>query len=153
MHNKNNDLSDLKHDDGSTYNSVVAVQKNKKSGFSEEKLYEGGIFKSWKEALNVITIYAQQKGFGLRKGCSEKTLNRRLVLNFNISLMELSEALEISINEESNKTKYIYWKTQIPLMSSVIMLPQALFLEVDKALSHFLIPTMLKFNILKLKVV
>ncbi|CAG8500841.1 24190_t:CDS:10 [Cetraspora pellucida] len=60
------------------------------------------------------------------------------------NLMKLSEALETSINEESNKTKYIYWKTQISLMSFVIMLLQALFPKVDKALSRFLIPMMLK---------
>ncbi|CAG8601065.1 14820_t:CDS:2, partial [Gigaspora rosea] len=49
--------------------------------------------------------------------------------------MELAEALETTINEESNKTNYIYWKTQIPLTSSVITLPQVLFPEVDKALT------------------
>ncbi|CAG8709181.1 12738_t:CDS:1, partial [Gigaspora rosea] len=59
--------------------------------------------------------------------------------------------LETTINEESNKTKYIYWKTQIPLTSSVITLPQALFPEVDKALSRFLIPAMLKIQHLEIK--
>ncbi|CAG8715354.1 24983_t:CDS:2 [Dentiscutata erythropus] len=76
---------------------------------------------------------------------------KRLVLNSNVSLMELADALETYINEESNKTKYIYWKTQIPLISSVIILPQALFSEVDKALSHFFTSAMLKVQRIKVK--
>ncbi|CAG8680986.1 18152_t:CDS:2, partial [Gigaspora rosea] len=47
---------------------------------------------------------------------------KRLVLNSNISLIELAKALETNISKESNKTKYLYWKTQIPLTSSVITL-------------------------------
>ncbi|CAG8684639.1 25902_t:CDS:2 [Gigaspora rosea] len=69
---------------------------------------------------------------------------KQLVLNSNISLLELAEALEANINEERNKSKYIYWKPQIPLTSTVITLPQALFPEIDKALSHFLTLAMLK---------
>ncbi|CAG8550568.1 3925_t:CDS:1, partial [Dentiscutata heterogama] len=71
-----NNLSDFEHENELIYNSVVAVQKNKKLGFPEEKLCKGEIFKSWEEALNIITIYAQQKEFGLRKGCSKKTSDR-----------------------------------------------------------------------------
>ncbi|CAG8825419.1 7970_t:CDS:1, partial [Gigaspora rosea] len=43
---------------------------------------------------------------------------KRLVLNSNISLLELAEALEANIEEESKKAKYAYWKTQIPSTSS-----------------------------------
>ncbi|CAG8621845.1 5341_t:CDS:2, partial [Gigaspora rosea] len=76
---------------------------------------------------------------------------KRLVLNSNISLLELAEALEANINEERNKSKYIYWKTQIPLTSTVITLPQALFPEIDKALSRFLTPAILKVQRIEIK--
>ncbi|CAG8826677.1 1302_t:CDS:2, partial [Cetraspora pellucida] len=76
---------------------------------------------------------------------------KRLVLNSNISLLELAEALEANISEERNRSKYIYWKTQIPLTSSVITLPQALFPEIDRALSCFLTPAMLKVQRTEIK--
>ncbi|CAG8712666.1 16667_t:CDS:2 [Cetraspora pellucida] len=208
MHNKNNDLSDLEHDDRLIYNSVVTVQKNEKSGFSEEKLslnrkrfFNGIEFtqemcecvafyvnviklkplqikKALKQEFPDYEIYLfkvhkatakfyceKQKDISNDAASLYENLLRKkkedpycdIILNDNTAktnrydkalslflyidnhglfcLIELSEALETSINEESNKTKYIYWKTQIPLMSSVIMLPQALFPEVDKTLT------------------
>ncbi|CAG8475870.1 17886_t:CDS:2 [Racocetra fulgida] len=76
---------------------------------------------------------------------------KRLILNSNVSLIELAEALEASIEEESKKAKYAYWKTQIPLTLSATTLPQALFYELDKALSHFITPGSKKFSVLKSK--
>ncbi|CAG8565572.1 7746_t:CDS:2 [Cetraspora pellucida] len=61
------------------------------------------------------------------------------------------EILDTNISEEIKKAKYIYWKTQIPLTSSVITLPQALFPEVDNALYHFLTPVMLKVQRVEIK--
>ncbi|CAG8672191.1 9877_t:CDS:2, partial [Gigaspora rosea] len=69
---------------------------------------------------------------------------KRLVLNSNISLVKLAKVLDTSINKESKKAKFVYWKTQIPLTSSAVTLPQALFPEVDNALRRFLTPAMLK---------
>ncbi|CAG8750803.1 10213_t:CDS:2 [Gigaspora margarita] len=258
MHNKD------ERDDGLT---IVAVQENEELGFSEEKLHEEGRFKSWEEALNTITIYAQQEGFGLRKGHSEKmsdgptkdnplsnvyitTLsnthnhslspNRERFFNGIEFIQEICERVEFYINviklkplqikkalekefsdhkiylsekqkDLSNDAASLYenllrkkeedphcniilndnttktnrydmalllflcinnhglsqlvecalmdnesadsyqWKTQILLTSSVITLPQVLFPEIDKALSHFLIPAMLKVQRLEIK--
>ncbi|CAG8653486.1 9889_t:CDS:2 [Racocetra persica] len=76
MYNKNNNLDDLKHDDRSTYNSVIAIQENEELSFSKKKLRKRVMFESWEEALDVIKIYAQQEEFKLRKGCSKKTSDR-----------------------------------------------------------------------------
>ncbi|CAG8696113.1 19264_t:CDS:2, partial [Gigaspora rosea] len=62
-----------------------------------------------------------------------------------------TESLEANIDEERNKSKNIYWKTQIPLTSAVVILPQALFPEIDKALNCFLTPAMLKVQRVKIK--
>ncbi|CAG8575409.1 10635_t:CDS:2, partial [Cetraspora pellucida] len=225
---KNNDLSDLEHDDGSMYNSVVAVQENKKSGFYEEKLRGGEIFKSWEEALNVITIYAQQKGFGLRKGCSEKTSNevickrtidcehsgeykprnKQLVKETNTKYMKCPWHINLSQSTKDNPHSNIYITTLsnthnhrlslnrerffngieftqemckcVEFYVNVIKLKPlqikkaleqefldheiylsevhkatakfySLFPEVDKALSHFLTPAMLKVQHIKVK--
>ncbi|CAG8565353.1 16124_t:CDS:2, partial [Gigaspora rosea] len=76
---------------------------------------------------------------------------KRLILNSNIGLLELAEVLEASIEEESKKAKYAYWKTQIPLTSSTTTLPQTLFPELDKALSQFITPEMQKIQRVEIK--
>ncbi|CAG8762393.1 7852_t:CDS:2, partial [Dentiscutata erythropus] len=58
---------------------------------------------------------------------SYNTQVKRLVLNSNISLLELAEVLEASLEEEIKKAKYACWKTQIPLISSAATLSQTLF--------------------------
>ncbi|CAG8779741.1 14324_t:CDS:2, partial [Racocetra fulgida] len=76
---------------------------------------------------------------------------KRLVLNSNISLLELAEALEASIEEEIKKAKYAYWKIQILLTSSAATLPQTLFPELDKALSRFITPEIQKIQRAEIK--
>ncbi|CAG8799889.1 2760_t:CDS:1, partial [Gigaspora rosea] len=76
---------------------------------------------------------------------------KRLVLNSSISLFELAEALEANIEEENKKAKYAYWKTQISLTSSATTLLQALFPELDKALSQFITPEMQKIQRAEIK--
>ncbi|CAG8745294.1 4557_t:CDS:2, partial [Dentiscutata erythropus] len=41
-----NILGNLERDNGSTYNSVAAIQENEELGFFEEDLHERGMFKS-----------------------------------------------------------------------------------------------------------
>ncbi|CAG8818824.1 23917_t:CDS:1, partial [Dentiscutata erythropus] len=69
---------------------------------------------------------------------------KRLVLNSNISLLKLAEALEASIEEKIKKAKYAYWKTRIPLTSSAATLLQTLFPKLNKALSQFITPEIQK---------
>ncbi|CAG8733909.1 11672_t:CDS:2, partial [Gigaspora margarita] len=70
---KKHEVSELACDnnefEGSIDNSVVITCENSLS----KKIHEGGKFQSWEEALEEITMYARQEGFGLRKGRSEKT--------------------------------------------------------------------------------
>ncbi|CAG8807811.1 17934_t:CDS:1 [Racocetra persica] len=65
---------------GPTYDSVIVVQENKDVGldYSKEKLYEGMVFKSWKEASDTLKLYSQYEGFKLKKGRVEKTSNRTI---------------------------------------------------------------------------
>src|SRR6185436_12007449 len=75
---------------------------------------------------------------------------KRFILNSNVSLLELAEALERSMNEESKRAKYKYWKTLFPSTSSAT-LSQTLFPKLDETLCHFLTPTMLKVQCAEIK--
>ncbi|CAG8810822.1 25953_t:CDS:2, partial [Gigaspora margarita] len=54
------------------------------------------------------TLYLSKYAWTTSRVESYNAQVKRLVLNSNISLMELTEALKTTTNEESNKTKYIY---------------------------------------------
>ncbi|CAG8802778.1 8170_t:CDS:2, partial [Gigaspora rosea] len=86
--------------------------------------------------LNVVKLKPLQIQKALQKEFPDREIHLYEIYKQlrNISLVELAEVLEVSISEEYKKAQYVYWKTQIPLTSSVVTLPQALFPEVDNSI-------------------
>ncbi|CAG8480503.1 17066_t:CDS:2 [Gigaspora rosea] len=111
----------------------LQIQRALRKEFPDHEVYLSEIHK----AIENITIFTT----GIQSTTRIESYNaqvKRLVLNSNISLLELAEALEASIEEKIKKAKYTYWKTQIPLISSAATLLQTLFPELDKALNRFI---------------
>ncbi|CAG8455216.1 24310_t:CDS:2 [Gigaspora rosea] len=100
------------------------------------------------ERVEFYTNVVKLRPLQIQKALQKEFPDHKIYLS---EIYKLAEALEAIINEERNKSKYIYWKTQILLTSTVITLPQVLFSEIDKALSCFLTPAMLKVQRIEIK--
>ncbi|CAG8698076.1 10050_t:CDS:2 [Cetraspora pellucida] len=123
----------------------LQIQRALQREFPDHKIYLSEIHKA------TAKYYSEKRKEILNDAAS---LYEELVKKKNDDprcLLELGEALDASIEEESKKAKYAYWKTQIPLIPSTTTLPQALFPELDKALSLFITPEIQKIQRTEIK--